>query len=114
MMPTTQTQTRQVGDTRIALATTLKRPDGTAVDVTGLTVKFRMCTSAGVDKVSETSSNVTVTDATNGQVKYTFQAADVDTAGTFHAYFIVETGAGAQDTFPVEAGELRVTIQDCK
>ncbi len=112
-MPPTQIQTRQVGDTRVALAATLKRPDNTAVDVTGLTVKFRMCTDAGVDKVAETSSNVTVTDATAGEVKYTFQAADVDTAGTFHAYFIVETGAGAQDTFPVVAGDMRVKIQEC-
>ncbi len=112
-MPPIQIQTRQVGDTRIALATTLKRPDATVVDVTGLTVKFRMCTAAGVDKVAETASNVTVTDATNGQVKYTFQAADVDTAGTFHAYFIAETGAGAQDTFPVESGGMRVKIEDC-
>jgi hypothetical protein len=72
-----------------------------------------MCTDAGVDKVAETSSNVAVTDATNGQVKYTFQDADVDTAGTFHAYFIVETGVGAQDTFPVEAGDMRVMIKDC-
>ncbi len=112
-MATTQTQVRQVGDTRIALAVTLKRPDATVVDLTGLTMKFHMCTPLGVDKVAETSSNVAVTSAAAGQVKYTFQAGDVDTAGTFHAYFIAETGAGAQDTFPVGEGELVVEIQEC-
>ncbi len=109
-----QIQVRQVGDTRIALAATLTRPGGTAVDLTNLTMKFKMCTTAGVEKVAETASNVSVVDATTGKVKYTFQDADVDTEGDFYAYFIAETGAGAQDTFPVVAGEMRVKIQGCE
>ncbi len=108
-----QIQTRQIGDRRIAIAATLKRPDNTVVDLSGLTPKFRMCTALGVDKVAETSSNVTVTDATNGLVQYAPQADDVDTVGTFHAYFIVETGAGLQDTFPVIAGDFQIKFMNC-
>lgn len=111
-----QIQVRQKGDLRIALAVTLKRPGvggaaPTVVDLTSLTLNFRMCTALGVDKVAQTASNVTVTDATAGQVKYTFQADDVDTPGTFHAYFII-TDDG-DDTFPVVAGDLQVEIMDC-
>lgn len=113
---TIQTQIRQKGDLRIALAVTLKRPGvggavATVVDLTSLTLNFRMCTALGVDKVAQTASNVTVTDATAGQVKYTFQADDVDTEGVFHAYFII-TDSG-DDTFPARAGDLQVDIQDC-
>jgi hypothetical protein len=108
-----QVQRRQVGDTRIALAATLVRPDLTVVDLTALTPKFKMCTAAGVDKVAETTDNVAITDAENGQIQYNFQDDDVDTEGTFHAYFIIEEG-GAQDTFPVDAGLMQVRIMGCK
>ncbi len=105
-----QEQHRQVGDTRTAIAATLTRPDGTAEDLSGLTLKFAMYDSEGSAKVAETSSNVTVTNASAGEVQYNPQAADVDTEGTFFAYFIAETGAGAQDTFPAVRGELKITI----
>lgn len=106
-----QEQIRQVGDTRIALAATLTRPDGTIVDLSGLTLKFTMVTSQGAVKIAETTVGASITDAAAGEVQYTFLAAGVDTAGTFHAYFIVETGAGAQDTFPATTGDLLVTIE---
>lgn len=106
-----QKQTRQVGDTLIAIAATLKRPDGTVVDLTSLTLKFAMVDSENVVKVAETASNVTVTDATAGEVQYAPQAADVDTEGTFHAYFIAENGSGKQDTFPAETGEFQINIK---
>ena len=106
-----QRQERQVGDTRTAIAATLKRPDGTVESLSGLTLKFAMTDSEGTVKVAETNDNVTVTDATNGLVQYAPQAADVDTPGTFHAYFVAETGAGAQDTFPAIMGEFQIVIR---
>jgi len=102
---------RQVGDTRIALAATLTRPDGTAVDLTALTTKFCMVTNQGETKVAETENYISIIDATAGQLSYTFQDADVDTAGIFYAYFIVEDGSGNQDSFPAVTGDFEVDIQ---
>jgi hypothetical protein len=106
-----QKQDRGVGDTGTPLAATLERPDGTAVNLTGLTVSFQMVSQAtGADKVAETTSNVVLTDAANGQVKYTFQDADVDTAGTFYAYFRVIITGDDKDTFPAIGKEMEVVI----
>ena len=105
-----QKQTRQIGDTLIALGATLQRPDGTAVSVANLTTKFTMVDSEGDVKVAETTSNVSETDAAAGEVQYTFQTADVDTEGTYNAYFITEDGSGNQDTFPAQKGDLQVEI----
>ena len=104
-----RTQKRGVGDTRTAIAGTLKRPNGTVENLTGLTVTFRMTNTEGADKVAETSDNVSVTDVTNGLVQYNPQAADVDTEGTFNAYFRVADGSD-KDTFPAIRGEFRIVI----
>jgi hypothetical protein len=106
----TSQQLRHVGDTEVALAATLVRPDGTVVDLTGLTVKFTMVDSAGTDVVAETTSGVTVTDADSGEVQYTFSSGDVDTAGTFYGYFVVIDGSSNRDTFPVRKRDLRIVI----
>ncbi len=107
-----QRQTRQLGDTLIAIAATLTRPDGTVVNPTGKTVKFTMVDSeGGTAKVAETSDNVTTTDAAAGEVQYAPQAADVDTEGTFHAYFILEDGSGNQESFPAKNGDFRIRIE---
>lgn len=104
-----QTQYRGVGDTRTAIAGTLQRPDGTVENLSGLTVTFRMTDTEGADKVAETNSNVTVTDAANGLVQYSPQSADVDEEGTFNAYFRVADGSD-KDTFPAIQGEFRIVI----
>jgi hypothetical protein len=105
-----EVQYRHVNDTKVALAATLTRPDGTAVDLTGLTVKFKMVARNNTVKVAETAANVTVTDAAAGAVEYAFQSADVDTAGRYHAYFITIDGSGNRDTFPVHEDHLEVKI----
>ncbi len=105
-------QTRQIGDTLIAIAATLKRPDGTVVSTVGKTVKFTMVDSeGGAAKVAETSDNVTATDEAAGEVQYDPQSADVDTEGTFHAYFILEDGSGNQETFPAKNSDFRIRIE---
>jgi hypothetical protein len=105
-----QTQERQIGDTRTAIAGICTRPSGTVVDLTSLTLKFAMYDSQGTVKVAETSSNVTVTDASAGEVEYAPQAADVDTEGTYNGYFIAEAGTGEQDTFPAVVGDFKIII----
>ncbi len=105
-----QKQTRQIGDTLIAIAAALKRPDGTVVDLTDKTLKFTMVDSENSVKVAETATNVTVTDATAGEVQYDVQDDDVDEEGTFNAYFIVEDGSSRQEMFPAELGEFQINI----
>ncbi len=107
-----RTQVRRVGDTQIAIAATLRRPaDGTVVNYTGLTIKFAMFDADGVAVVAETTDNVTEISPTAGTVKYSPQAADVDTPGVFFASFITEDGTGKQETFPAERGGYRIDIQ---
>jgi hypothetical protein len=105
-------QIRQVGDLRIAIAATLKREDGTVVDLSALGVEFRMCDPLGVVKVAQTAIGVTVTSATDGEVQYSPIAADVDTVGLYHAYFVV-IDATKEDTFPSRMGDLRIRIDGC-
>lgn len=106
-----QIQYRHVGDTQVAIAAQLVRPGGTPVDLTSLTVKFKMVTNAGVSKVAETANNVTVSNAAAGQCEYAPQAADVNTAGTFYAYFTTLDGSNRVDTFPCVNGDLRIAIK---
>lgn len=100
---------RHVGDTRTALAAALKyRGDAglAAVDLTGLTVKFKMVNAAtDVEKIAETSTGVTVTNAATGLVQYDFSAAGVDEPGKFYGYFVVYD-AGESDHYPVEPEHL--------
>lgn len=102
-------------DTANALAAQLKRKNAagtlTAVDLTGLTVKFKMVNSSGTVVVAETETGVTVTDASNGKVTYDFQSADVTTAGEYYGYFVVYTGAES-DTFPVNRRGLKIVVHD--
>ena len=107
---TIQRQVRQKTSTLVALAVTLQRPSGTAVDVSALTVKFKMLDSQGNTKIAETADNVTVTSASAGQCHYTFQDEDVDTEGTYYAYFVTYNGSEQLDIFPAEDGALQVII----
>lgn len=108
---TVQRQIRHVDGTLVAIAATLQRPSGVVVDTTSLTVRFFMVSVQGATKVAETSDNVTETDASAGEVQYDFQAADVDTPGTYYAYFTTEDGSGDKDTFPAETGDLEIIIK---
>jgi hypothetical protein len=109
-MATKQRQRRHVGDRRTAIAVTLQRPDGTAENLTGTTVKFEMYDSAdGSTKVAETNTGVSVTTPASGECQYDPPAAAVDTPGTYYAYFTVESSS-KKDTFPVDEGYLEIII----
>lgn len=104
-------QYRQVGDTLTPIAGQLLRPDNTVVDLTGLTVSFVMYNTQGNVKVEETEDGVTVDDAEQGKVSYSPSAADVDTAGTYYAYFLAAAGSRL-DSFPVQTGYFIISIQE--
>ena len=71
---------------------------GTAIDITGASVSFKM---RAVNSSSlKVNSSATITNASNGAVSYTFSASDTDTAGLFQGEFQVTFSGGAIETFP--------------
>ena len=103
-----------VGDTLTPLRVTLKQRNNAgaleAVDLTSLTCKFKMVANSDDSvKTAETASNVSVTNARNGIVQYDFQSADVDTSGTFWAWFMTYSGS-EKDTYPANGRQLKVII----
>ena len=82
----------------------------TAVDLTGLTVAFKMINAAtGATEIALTSTGVTVTTAATGQVQYDFSGAAVDTAGVYWGTFVI-TQSSETDSFPVRTQDLRILI----
>ena len=104
---------RHITDTRTALSVQLKQKNeagtDTVVDLTGLTVKFKLYDSAGTVVVSETQTGVTVSDAVTGKVDYDFQSANVATPGAYYGYFVVYDGSET-DHFPVKSKDLIIEI----
>lgn len=103
---------RHITDTLTVLPVALKRPDENnvlqVVDLTGLTVEFKMVDKrTGTVAIAQTGTGVTVTDAAAGEVEFDFSSG-VSAPGHYLAYFVVidtsETGH-----FPVRP-ELEVII----
>ena len=68
-------------DTRPPLEFTLTQ-DGAPVDLTGCTVKFYMKdATSGAVKIS--GATCTITDATKGKCRYSWQGSDTNTAGGY-------------------------------
>lgn len=108
-----QIHKRHITDTRTVLPVTISQPNSagtdTAVDLTGLTVKFKMVDKNGVDVVSETTTGITVTTAASGECQYDFSTAAVATAGKYYGYFTV-TDTGETDHFPAVGRDLVIQI----
>lgn len=80
-----------VGNRNPSITETITYADGTAVSLTGKTVKFKMrAVGSSTLKVNTTA---TVVDAPSGQVRYDWAALDVDTAGHFLVWWEVTTTA---------------------
>lgn len=106
---------RMIGNTLTPLGAQLKQRNASGVYVpvvlTGLTVKFKMVAEDGTVTVAETSTGVTIADATNGKVEYDFLAADVDTAGTYWGWFYVYSGT-EYDSFPSDGRTFKIVIHE--
>ena len=103
---------RHINDTLVVLAATLQRPNSenvpTAVDLTGLTVEFKLVDKrTGQTVIEPTAVGVSVTNAAAGEVEFDFSSA-VSSPGHYLAYFIV-TDAGETGHFPVRP-EMEVVI----
>jgi len=104
---------RHVGDTLTVLPLQLKQDDVNGyprvVDLTGLSVSFRMLNRQDVEVVPDSTSRVTVTDATNGELHVDFEPQDVANSGIFYGYITV-SDTGENDTFPVLRRYLVINI----
>lgn len=102
-----QTVTLKRNDNRIALEAVLKKPDGTAENLTDATVKFimragRFTTHTGtyeygdlkVDRAVDTIS------AIDGKVWVVFTTAELSTAGWYLAEFEATYQDGRVETYP--------------
>jgi len=95
------------GSTLPALEMQLVETDGTAVDLTTATgVVFRMGITPGSPKVDAAAVVVT---ASEGRVKYEWDAADVDTVGEYNGEWVITYADGVQ-VVP-SSGFVRVEIE---
>lgn len=96
-----------VGDRLVSLYANLFEPSGTPIVLGAAeTVAFRMIdsTSAAVKVDNQAATIVTrgvAATNTPAQVRYDWGAGDVDTAGTYAAWFI-RTSAGSTEHFPCQ------------
>lgn len=79
---------RVVGN-REAIGATILDNNGTAINLTGKTVKFRMV-NCKTEAVKVNDQTATLDTAASGKVSYTPVADDVDTAGLYACYFIID------------------------
>lgn len=80
------------------------------VDLTGAVVVFNMRDAAGTVKVNRGAAFV-VTATGDPEVRYDWQAADTDTAGTFYGEFEVTYSGGGVETFP-NTDVITITIDE--
>jgi len=85
-----------------------KESDATSLDLTGASATFSM-KRGNTTKVDNATASVS--DPTNGVVKYLWIAADTDTTGTYRAEFTVTFPSGKIATFPSN-GFIEVEILD--
>ena len=97
------------GDTANTLNAALTYNDGTAVNLTGATVKFVMRAYTAANPAINAAATI-VTPAA-GTVSYTFTAADTATAGTYEAVFQVTFSGGTTQTFPTD-GTLEIWVEE--
>lgn len=90
-----------VGDTGPSIVENLKNADGTAINLAGATVRFRLYDSSGVLVIDRPA---VVVDAANGQVRYDWQAGDTVAGGTFFRRWHVTLGTGQVVSVPTEDG----------
>lgn len=86
------------GDTSPSMLATLQDANGSAVDITGATVRFHMRKTGSSATVVDEAATVVTADA--GLVRYDWQTSDTDTVGSYQAEFEVTYSDGTIETFP--------------
>ena len=105
-----QTFSIKQNDTRPILKAQLLDAEELPVNLTAAAIEFHMRVyPAGTTKIA--SGSVTINDATQGQVQYSFSASDTNTADTYEAEFEVTYSDGTIQTFPNDT-QATVKITD--
>lgn len=78
--------------------TAILQRDGSAIDLSGATVQFQMALQG--ESALTVDAAATVTDAENGEVEYSWDAADTDVVGIYEAEFVITYASGRIETFP--------------
>ena len=89
------TITMYQGDTLPALTKQLLDQNGNIVNLTGCTVALK--TVSGGQTTTTLAGSVTITNATNGNISYAWNAADTATPGSYQLWYVVTTGGGAKE-----------------
>ena len=97
------------GDVLPVLSDTLTYSDGTAVNLTGASVKFVMRSLIAIGTTTNTSA--TIVNATAGTVSYTFTTTDTATAGRYQGTWIVTFAGGQVQQFPTD-GYLDIAVEE--
>ena len=101
------------GDLLPELEATLKDGSDTAIDLTGrggATVRFHMrATGTLTTKVDAAATIVT---AASGEVKYTWVAADTDTAGTYFGEFEITWVTGSKLQRVPNDGHIEILVAE--
>jgi hypothetical protein len=92
-------RTMKQGDTRPKLVVLLTS-NGSAIDLTGATVRLLMREEGSLSPGVETTGSTDVTSALSGEVTWTPDAADTADAGTYELEFEVTHADGGIETFP--------------
>lgn len=91
------------GDRLPVLSTQLLYSNGLPISLVGASeIRFRMRRVDALTNQIDTILNITVDDATNGKVTYSWQAGDTDTAGDYLCEFQVKDSTGRPVTVPNE------------
>ena len=85
-------------DTKPILSATLINGDGSVATLSGATVLFKMRKSG--ETSSTVDSSATISDATNGQVAYSWSASDTASVGSYEGEFQVTYADSGIQTFP--------------
>jgi len=96
------------GDRYPLLAAILQLEDGTAIDLTSGSVKFRMSNQHGQNLVN---TSAVVVSASAGTVRYDWAAGDTDVAGKFRGEFEATLASGRIVTVPNDS-YIDIRIQD--
>ena len=102
------------GDSLTPIGLKFKRRNTTGdlanVDLSGKTVKVLICDHGGNVVVAETTTGVTVTSATAGEVSYDFPSgAQALDGGTYYLYARVYSGT-ERDTYPVASKQMQIKV----
>jgi len=106
----------KTGDTEPDLVVTLYKDNDNPIDLsTGSpTVEFALAEANERDLVvdDDTSGNVSISDAENGEVSYSWQSSDTSSHGTYEGEFRVSKNAGSDVTSFPNSDNFQIYIEE--